>query len=98
VRELPSGSDAETESCTGAELVAVEEEALGGALRTGGRLAGGRTSTVTAARVVRVLLLVTVTSRKKEVSSVTWGAVHEGLATEVLLKVPAGDAGVCFQA
>jgi hypothetical protein len=64
----------------------------------GTRLTGASTRTVTVPFTVPPRLSETVTASWKSVSTVTWGAVHEGLARVVLLKLPGGDTGVCVHA
>jgi hypothetical protein len=58
-----------------------------------GPLTGPGTVTCTEPLTEPPLPSETVTRRRKDVSAVTWGAAQVGLDTEVLLKVPTGEAG-----
>ena len=72
-------------------------EAEGPAVSTGGVLTKAFTVTGTALLAVPPLPSDTVTRSWKFVSAVALGAVQVGLATVVLLKVPAGVVGCCVQ-
>ena len=93
----PSGSVAPTESCTGPEPVIEVGLAWAACEIVGLRFTGARTVTCAVPLTEPPLPSVTVTRSWKDVSTVTAGAVHEGFATEVLLKAPAGLEGVCDQ-